>query len=114
MTLLFMSCSETGRRDAQKVIDKVSHSGDLVGYQSVYIVDPDNMTYEVDDNPNEELLQYPIYRNSNGTYTIVYDDEDYTLYELREPIDMFGTGITLLRYRFYDNSHFIMEIPRSY
>ena len=109
----FASCSETGKRDAQKIIDKVSHEGELKGYRSVYVVDFDNQSYYVDNNDNEELLQYPIYRNDDGSYTIVYDDEDYTLYELNEPIDLFRNGITLLRYRFCDNNHFIADIPKS-
>ncbi len=116
MTLfaVLLSCSEIGKRDAQKVIDKVSHSGNLKGYRSVYIIDFENQTYRVDDNPDEELLQYPIYKNDDGSYTIVYDDEDYMLEKLSEPIDMFGTGITLLRYRFFDDKHYIMDIPTSY
>ena len=114
LTMAYVSCSETEKRDAKKVIDRVSHSGDLKGYQSVYIVDFENQTYRVDDNPNEELLQYPIYKNDDGSYIIVYDDEDYMLEKLSEPIDMFGTGISLLRYRFCDNEHFIMDIPTSY
>lgn len=109
-----MSCSDTGRRDAQKMIDKVSHSGHLVGYQSVYVIDFENETYYVDRNPDQDLLTYPIYRNDDGTYCIEYGDEDYTLYELGEPINIFGTGITLLRYRFCDYSHYIIEIPTSY
>lgn len=109
----FASCSETGKRDAQEIIDKVSHEGALKGYRSVYVIDFDKQSYYVDNNDNENLLQYPIYRNDDGSYTIVYDDEDYTLYELNEPIDLFGTGITLLRYRFCDNNHFIEDIPKS-
>ena len=109
----FSSCDEVGKRDLKKAVDANLHEGKLKGYSSVYIIDVYNGTYEYDDNPDEPLLQYPIYKHSDGSYTIEYSDGEYDLIELEEPLDLFGTGLTLLKWKF-DYNHFIEDIPRSY
>lgn len=109
----FSSCNEVGKRDFKKALDANLHDGQLKGYSSVFIIDIYNGTYERDDNPDEPLLQYPIYKQSDGTYTIEYSDGEYDLIELEEPLDLFGTGFTLLKWRF-GNNHYIEDIPKSY
>lgn len=115
----FVSCDEVSKRNLQKSLDASFHSGELKGYRSVYIIDSYEGTYEYDDNPGEPLLQYPIYKHDDGTYTIEYSDGEYTLHQLEEPIDLFGTGNSLLKWSFrenYSSQHYylIEDIPHSY
>ena len=112
----FSSCNEVGKRDLKKILDANLHSGELKGYSHVYIIDTQNYTYECDDNPDEPLLQYPIYKHDDGTYTIEYSDGEYTLHLVDEPLDLFGTGYTLLWWRFKEADsnryhYYIEEIP---
>ena len=115
--LTFASCNDVGKRDLKKAMDAVLHEGQLKGYSSVYILDTHNKTYEYDDNPNEPLLQYPIYKHEDGTYTIEYCDGEHTLHQVEDPIDLFGTGNTLLKWRFKESDsryqYMIEQIPHS-
>lgn len=108
--LALTGCDAKEKRDWKEHIDITLHDGELVRYSSVFILDKVNMTYVVDENDNEELLTYPVYRYNDGTYTIEYADGEHQLYELENPIDLHGTGYTLLKWSFGDDIHYIQDV----
>lgn len=105
-----ISCGPNASRDVQKTLDSSNFlKGEFKGYASgVYQVDENN-TYERIDG---DLLEYKVYLK-DGEYMIDFNGETYVLQKLIHPIDLFGTGNTLLKWKFnYD--YYIDDIPHSY
>lgn len=121
-TFVLLFCASVGvanaqnnsRRQWQKVKDSsVLHEGTFKGYATVYIVDFDENSYYRAPDYTEDLAGYPVYRRSNGSYYIRYNDTKYTLTELEDPIPLTESGSYALRWKFRSN-YFIEEIPSSW
>jgi len=101
---VFSSCRNTDRQ-IQLLVDMWMGSGEFKGYATVYEYDMDEGEYV------QESFGNAVYEDEDG-YFIEWDGDTWDLEELDEPIDPFGYGVTLLRYKFY---HFYIEdIPHSY
>lgn len=110
-TLVIASCGPNADRDRQKMLDANNFmKGELKGYASgVYLLDVGNNSYNRIDG---ETLEYKVYLN-DGEYTIDFDGDTYVLSKIENPIDLFGNGVILLKWKF-GNGYYIEDIPHSY
>lgn len=101
---VFSSCRNTDRQ-VQLLVDMWTGAGEFKGYATVYEHDMDEEEYV------QESFGNAVYEDEDGYY-IEWDGDSWDLEELDEPIDPFGYGVTLLRYKFYN--YYIEDIPHSY
>lgn len=104
-------CGSNARRDAQKTFDSRNFlKGDFKGYANgVYKIDVLNNAYECIDG---EVLEYKVYLK-DGEYTIDFNGETYVLQEVANPIDLFGSGIIVFKWKF-NSDYYIEDIPKGY
>ena len=102
--VLLTGCGRNNKSYDSSPIIEAMHDGTFVGYTSVYTINWSKNTKTRSDET------YPVYRKYNGTYTIDYKGDTYTIYKADEP---FGSGIYSLKYQI-DYNHYIEEIPTSY
>lgn len=100
----FSSCRNTDRQ-IQLLVDMWTGAGEFKGYATVYEHDMDEEEYV------QESFGNAVYEDEDGYY-IEWGGDSWDLEELDEPIDPFGYGVTLLRYKFYN--YYIEDIPHSY
>lgn len=114
VALFLVSCGPNAKRDAQKTLDSVNFlKGELRGYVTgVYKVDFLNNTYERIDAIDGDLLEYKVYFQ-DGEYTIDFNGDTYVLQKVSHPIDIFGTGLHTLKWKF-NYEYYIEDIPHSY
>lgn len=100
----FSSCHNTDRH-IQLLVDEWLGPGEFKGYATVYKYDMNEDEYV------QESFRNAVYEDENG-YFIEWDGDTWDLEELDEPINPYGYGVTLFRYKFYN--HYIEDIPHSY
>lgn len=111
LSLGMVSCGSNTSRNLQICIDANNFiKGKFKGYATgVYKIDLLNNSYE---RVNGELLEYKVYLK-DGEYTIDFNGDTYVLQKVSHPIDLFGTGVYIFKWKF-DQHYYIEDIPHSY
>lgn len=98
-----MQIAKESLKTLAKITGHQVHCGEYLGEVSVYVI---NFEYDA----YEYKSFHPIYKQSDGSYTIDYLGNDYVLTRLDNPIVLPGCKYTKVKWKFnYDC--FINEIP---
>lgn len=95
--------AEQEAKTISNIIEHEIHKGEFLGEVPVYVIDFINETYEYKSF-------HPIYKQSEGSYTIDYLGEEYVLSRLDNPIVLPGCEYTKVKWKFNFDC-FIKDIP---
>ncbi len=88
------------------------HDGKLKGYTIVYVQDYENgVAYREE---SDDVMGFSVFEKEDGSYTIEYQGDEFSLKKLDEPERLLGTDYINLHYSFGDGKHFVQDIPTSY